>query len=65
MKNTIKVDAYTFKARWGNKFITPRSYKDDYYTAKRIPEIINEIESEFPRYKGKVVPFQMVLVPIW
>lgn len=60
----IKCDDFCFKVKWGKKFIWPDTlgYKECYYNEEQIPNIIKEIEEEYPRYKGKVTPFRRCLV---
>jgi hypothetical protein len=62
---TIKFDSYCFKVKWGKKYIWPSEwYVQNYYTREQIASIIDEIETEFPRYKGKVKAFQMMIVAV-
>ena len=59
----IKFNDYCFKIKWGKKYIWPGSnYREDYYTKQDISAVIDEIETEFPRYKGKVVVFRRCLL---
>ena len=59
---TIKNNHYTFRIKWGKKYIAPdKFYKVAYYRKKDIASVIKEIEEEYPRYKNKVTPFQMTL----
>lgn len=57
----IKCNEYTFRVKWGKKYIAPRNYAISYYKKKQIPSIIKEIEIEYPRYKNRVFAFEMVL----
>ena len=54
-----------FKIKWGKKYIWPDgNYKQCGYLLKGRKEVIKEIEEEFPRYKGKVKCFKLVMSQI-
>jgi hypothetical protein len=61
----IKYDFYEFRAKVSGKYIVPGGkrghYYRVYYKEKDIPNIIKEIEAEYPRYKGKIKPFRLCL----
>ena len=58
----LRQKSYTFRVKWGNKYIAPdEDYRIQYYDKKSIPSTIAEIEGQYPRYKGKVKAFEMVL----
>ena len=58
----IKCKTYTFRIKWGKKYIAPDdNYAMSYYNKKQIPAVIKEIETEYPQYKNKVFVFEMVL----
>ena len=75
MKAKIKQDLYEFRVKIGNKYVIPGGayprrdrgglmggwYNGAMWNKKDIPKIIEEIEQEYPRYKGKVKAFQVVL----
>lgn len=65
MKAKIKKDLYEFRVKIGDKYVRQTSrigwYDGAMWNKKNIPKIIEEIEQEFPRYKGKVKAFQVVL----
>lgn len=65
MNNIIKYNQFCFKVKWGNKYIWPNEwYKDNFYSKKSIPDLIKEIEEEYPKYKGRVKAFQMTLLKV-
>ena len=63
MKAKIKQDLYEFRVKIGGKYVVPGRgfYEGRMYKKVNIPKIIEEIEQEFPRYKGKVKAFQVIL----
>lgn len=60
----IKCDDICFKIKRANKYIWPDRYRELYYKPSQIKEIIEEIEGEYPMYKGKVHAFQRCLLKI-
>lgn len=61
----LKCHDYCFKIKWGKKYIWPSEhYNECYYSFNQIPEIIKEIEEEYPRYKNKVFAFRRCLVKV-
>ena len=61
----IKYNDYEFRAKVGGKYVIPGGkrghYYRIYYKEKDIPNIIKEIEAEYPRYKGKIKPFRLLV----
>jgi len=61
----IKYNNYEFRAKVGGKYVIPGGkgghYYRHYYKEKDIPNIIKEIEAEYPRYKGKIKPFRLLI----
>jgi len=65
MKTKIKYNCYAFRVKVGSKYIIPGgrrgNYEGRYYKEKDIPKVVEEIEGEYPKYKGKVKPFRLIL----
>lgn len=66
MKHKIKKDLYEFRVKVGNKYVIPGGgfYDGRMYKKEQIPDIIEEIEQQYTKYKGKVKVFQVVLEEI-
>ena len=57
----IHTGQYTFKAKVNNKFVDIKHYTNSYYNKDQIQNITKEIEQEYPEYKNKIIPFEIVL----
>lgn len=61
----IRRPFYTFRVKWGKKYISPGDgYGEDFFDKSSIPVIIKEIEAERPQYRGKIVVFQYAIIKI-
>jgi hypothetical protein len=58
-------ELYEFRVEIGNRYVIPGGkngrYSGSQYNKKSLPEVIKEIEGEYPRYKGKVKAFRVIL----
>lgn len=52
---------YCVKVKWGNRYISPKMYKGEFYDLHEIRYIVKEIEDEYPQYKGKIEVFRLGL----
>lgn len=57
----IHTGQYAFKVKSGNEYVDIKHYKNSYYSKDQIEMITKEIEQEYPEYKNKIIPFEMVL----
>lgn len=59
----IRTKLFQAKIKWGKKYIDPdpRFYGSNMYKRNQLKQIREEIETEFPRYKNKIVFFEYVL----
>lgn len=58
----IKTKLYIPKIKWGKKYLNPNCYYgSSLYTKKNLSKLRYELETEFPKFVGKVVFFESVL----
>ena len=57
----IHTGQYTFKVKSDSKYLDIKHYKNSFYSKDEIEMITKEIEQEYPEYKNKIIPFEIVL----